>query len=393
MRRALPIIVAGVLLGVAAPADSASTGGAYASTPGVITAVSCATGCAGLSLARVGATIRIAGTGLSGVTQVTFIGGHGDGDDVLAPATAVSPTEVTTVVPLGARNGRLRVLNADGAPSQPSRQAVAITAAPAANSGAVQAQVSASHVYFDGTNPATLSYFVDSSTPSSVTVSLIHGTKGTQVDAWGPTTVAPGTVGEVTWAGTQTASGGGVASSGKYTFEISVSVPSLANETGTRAVAAPSAASSFSFLPDVFPVQGAHTFNLGSGRFGAQRAGHIHQGQDVMADCGTPLVAARGGTVIQNAVDVNAGNYLVIHPAGGGDDMVYAHLRHPSPVKEGDTVLSGQSIGVVGETGDATACHLHFEEWTPPGWYKGGHPIDPLPDLRAWDKEAKAASK
>jgi murein DD-endopeptidase MepM/ murein hydrolase activator NlpD len=39
----------------------------------------------------------------------------------------------------------------------------------------------------------------------------------------------------------------------------------------------------------------------------------------------------------------------------------------------------------VGRTGDATACHLHFEEWTAPGWYTGGSPFDPLADLRAWD--------
>ena len=41
---------------------------------------------------------------------------------------------------------------------------------------------------------------------------------------------------------------------------------------------------------------------------------------------------------------------------------------------------------IVGETGDATACHLHFEIWTAPGWYEGGSPIDPLPYLEKWDR-------
>jgi murein DD-endopeptidase MepM/ murein hydrolase activator NlpD len=42
----------------------------------------------------------------------------------------------------------------------------------------------------------------------------------------------------------------------------------------------------------------------------------------------------------------------------------------------------------VGDTGRASGCHLHFEEWTAPGWYAGGKPFDPLPDLRAWDAQS-----
>jgi murein DD-endopeptidase MepM/ murein hydrolase activator NlpD len=45
-------------------------------------------------------------------------------------------------------------------------------------------------------------------------------------------------------------------------------------------------------------------------------------------------------------------------------------------------------IGYVGRTGDATACHLHFEMWSAPGWYDGGRPFDPLPSLLAWDKSS-----
>ena len=135
----------------------------------------------------------------------------------------------------------------------------------------------------------------------------------------------------------------------------------------------------FTFVGAVFPVRGPHDYGQGGAAFGAGRAGHIHQGQDVMADCGTPLVAARGGIVIQRAFQALAGNYLVIQDPITGESNMYAHLREPATVKRGQRVETGQPIGVVGDTGDASACHLHFELWTSPGWYRGGAPIDPLP--------------
>jgi murein DD-endopeptidase MepM/ murein hydrolase activator NlpD len=142
----------------------------------------------------------------------------------------------------------------------------------------------------------------------------------------------------------------------------------------------------FTFVGAVFPVRGAHTFGDGAARFGAGRAGHIHEGQDVMAACGTPLVAARGGTVIMRTYQALAGNYVVIQDPITGQSNMYAHLREPAIVQRGQRVETGQPIGVVGDTGDASACHLHFELWTSPGWYRGGEPIDPLPTLKRWDR-------
>ena len=135
----------------------------------------------------------------------------------------------------------------------------------------------------------------------------------------------------------------------------------------------------------VFPVQGPHTYG---DRFGAPRSGHTHQGQDILAACGTSLVSVMTGTVQYAGYQAAAGNYIVIDNNGTEDDFVYMHLAYPaSPRTVNAPVAAGQQIGVVGQTGDATGCHLHFEYWQG-DWYGGGQPIDPLPYLLAWDPTA-----
>ena len=131
----------------------------------------------------------------------------------------------------------------------------------------------------------------------------------------------------------------------------------------------------------VFPVVGEHDYGTAINGFGGGRG---HKGQDVFAECGTPLVAALGGTVTMSTFQSRAGNYAVV-TADDGTSQAYMHMRRPALVKKGDTVSAGQQIGEVGDTGRATGCHLHFELWTAPGWYEGGEPIDPLPTLKAWD--------
>jgi murein DD-endopeptidase MepM/ murein hydrolase activator NlpD len=141
----------------------------------------------------------------------------------------------------------------------------------------------------------------------------------------------------------------------------------------------PPAAATPATGPGVFPVQGAHTFGDGFGARGGE-----HQGIDILARCGLTVVAAASGTVRRNAKQSRAGNYVVLRDEATGEDHVYMHLRRRSPLQPGARVAAGAPVGEVGETGNATACHLHFEIWTAPGYYTGGRPRDPLPDLRAW---------
>ena len=150
-----------------------------------------------------------------------------------------------------------------------------------------------------------------------------------------------------------------------------------------RPLARPADLRAFDESQPHFPIRGRHGYGEAEARFGGGRG---HQGQDVFAACGTPLVAVRGGNVQVRDYHGRAGNYLVIDGAGTTFDYVYAHLRDPARVDVGERVFTGQPIGFVGRTGHATACHLHFEIWSGPGWYAGGAPLDPLSRLRAWDR-------
>lgn len=130
----------------------------------------------------------------------------------------------------------------------------------------------------------------------------------------------------------------------------------------------------------VFPIAGRHRYGDGLG------AGRGHQGQDVFAKCGTPLVALFDATVQYKAFQSRAGHYVVLQTADG-QSFAYMHLQSPSPLRKGAFVAAGDPVGKVGDTGRASGCHLHFEQWTAPGWYEGGEAIDPLPLLKSLDKQ------
>jgi murein DD-endopeptidase MepM/ murein hydrolase activator NlpD len=127
---------------------------------------------------------------------------------------------------------------------------------------------------------------------------------------------------------------------------------------------------SVKLYPAKFPVRARHTYGDG---YGAPRAGHVHQGQDLLARCGKRVVAARGGRVQYSGYQAGgAGYYVVIDGRADSHDYVYMHLKKRGPHK-GSRVHTGETIGRVGQTGDASGCHLHFEMWSRPGWYEGGH--------------------
>ena len=87
-------------------------------------------------------------------------------------------------------------------------------------------------------------------------------------------------------------------------------------------------------------------------------ASTYHQGVDLDADTGTPVVASRAGVVVIAGWGNAAGNYVKIDHRDGFSS-IYMHLNSYS-VRTGQMVSQGQNIGTVGSTGISTGDHLHF---------------------------------
>jgi murein DD-endopeptidase MepM/ murein hydrolase activator NlpD len=137
----------------------------------------------------------------------------------------------------------------------------------------------------------------------------------------------------------------------------------------------------------IFPVRGSTRIG---GPFGAARADTgFHQGNDLFANFGTPVVAVADGTVENVGSLKISGNRLWVY-ADSGDQFFYAHLSAFSPdAVDHKHVRAGTVLGYVGNTGDAepTPPHLHFEIHP-----DGGKAVDPNPFLKLWLSRAGNAS-
>lgn len=280
---------------------------------------------------------------------------------------------------------------ADPAPTA-KRSTPALT--PVASIPQLEAGVSFRKAGRKAVTAATVTYVSRAAHEARVRVDVVRLADGLSVFS-DERVAAPGVTQTVRWSGRART---GLALDGRYQLRIgpapadgsasSAEVGGAGGASPSEATPPPGSASlrTFTFVGGVFPVRGKHNYGGSAARFGAGRGGGGHGGHDVMAACGTPLVAARGGVVIMRATHGRAGNYVVIHDPVTRQSHMYAHLAAPATVRRGQRVETGQPLGIVGDTGSATACHLHFEIWSVPGWYRGGSPINPLPTLKRWDR-------
>lgn len=128
--------------------------------------------------------------------------------------------------------------------------------------------------------------------------------------------------------------------------------------------------------PLLVPVQGIRSSTLAD-TWGASRSqGRTHEGMDIFARCGHPVVSATEG-IVMGVGENNLGGLTVRVLGPGGSMHYYAHLSRYGPVRAGDHVMPGDLIGHVGNTGNAsnTPCHLHY------GIYLDGGARNPYPYL------------
>ena len=113
-------------------------------------------------------------------------------------------------------------------------------------------------------------------------------------------------------------------------------------------------------IPVLFGVELANIYpDFGDPRGGGTRE---HEGQDIMAKKGTPVVSPTEAVVLRTGEGESAGLYVyTANP--GGETFRYMHLDEIADIRSGDVLEVGDFIGTVGDTGNAQGgqAHLHFE--------------------------------
>jgi peptidoglycan LD-endopeptidase LytH len=126
------------------------------------------------------------------------------------------------------------------------------------------------------------------------------------------------------------------------------------------------------------PVAGVRASKLTDSWGDPRSGGRSHEGIDIMAKRGTPVVSATHGYISAVQFRENGGNTVSVEGPGGYRHY-YAHLDSYGRYRQGDWVEVGDTLGFVGNTGNAsaTAPHLHYGIYTPQG------AINPYPLLTA----------
>lgn len=135
-----------------------------------------------------------------------------------------------------------------------------------------------------------------------------------------------------------------------------------------------------STVPSIWPVEGTLESGFGGRRnpFGGSSY-EYHEGQDIEAEMGTPVVASASGTVTIACAQNGYGNVVYIDH-GNGLSTRYGHLSHIDATV-GQKITRGEVLGRVGSTGRSTGPHLHYEVRI------NNQPVSPRPYLPGAEAE------
>lgn len=105
-------------------------------------------------------------------------------------------------------------------------------------------------------------------------------------------------------------------------------------------------------------------------------AAGYHTGVDRVCDTNTTMVSPADGTIQRNSYDKSYGNYIIITTTDG-KSILMAHMKNKSSVKVGASIKKGDTVGVMGNTGNSYGAHLHIEVENSKTWSYNKNLLDP----------------
>ena len=159
------------------------------------------------------------------------------------------------------------------------------------------------------------------------------------------------------------------------TLSVSALAGGAPGHSGERLVAVDLKHEALPFLPPqhAFPMLASPEYGDGIG------AGRGHEGQDMFAAAGTPLVAVSDAVVLETGNSGGQGNFISIYDSKADRTYNYLHMMSPAVATAGERVRAGRQLGRLGCTGSCWGDHLHFEERVGRDTY--GPVLDPMPFL------------
>ena len=332
-----------------------------------------------------GASLRVSGRNLGAAALLVFYGERGPRDDVTAPATPANPGTRAHPGAPGARSGPVALIDLAGRRSRrwtgllvEGMQPLLGTYQPAGVPKPVEAAVSDPRTLFYG-GPSGQCSPTAWQQPMDLQVNLVRVTDGAVIRAWDRPAVTPGALNRVLWTG---AVKGRVPRIGKYAFALS----RARRHSCQRPRRTTRSEEAITVYDHMFPIRGAHDFGGAGADFGVRPRGTLAPGPGRLR--GMRHAAGRRprrhGQV--RGFHAAAGYYVVIDGKGTGVDYAYMHLRERADAARRRPRLHGPGAGRGRRHRQRGGLPPALRAVDSPGWYDGGRPVDPLPDLKRWDR-------